>query len=323
MKKSKNGEWHASMEELVSSFPFFQFGVVKAAATATLRKLCASKEKINLLWEECQAYAAANDMSPHTVFAAQYLYDYAQLSVAQSPQACTVGSYKGHFVRYLDWAIPDEVGKYTEVQDREYAVKKYRAVGFPGFFGLVTAVSDELCFAMNQMPCESIDKRGVPATYWARLFYERVLRRQRGDKTRLVFSVTNILGLMEKEKFLPMSSMEIVMSNGNYHVAVAIHPGTEPEVSYSSTEFPLVCANRYTTKQHTDYNDLMDEDCYEFSEEREKQMKYCLRRIAKQADPDEAAEMAISLAEPVSNEATANITYFDFATKKLAVVMED
>ncbi len=304
------------MEVLVSSIPFFQFGIVKAAACATLRKLCASKE-IDRLWEECQAYAAEHDISPHTVFAAQYMYDLAQLSSVQAPQACTVGSYKEHFVRYLDWAVPEGMGEYTQVEDREYGVKKYQAIGFPGLFGLVTAVSDELCFAMNQMPCESIDKRGVPATYWARRFYERVLRRQRGDKTRLLSSVTGILRLMEAEKFQPMSSMSLVLSNGDYHATVSIHPGKDPQVAYGSTEFAAVCANSFVTTKYTDYNDLMDEDCYEFSEAREKQMRRKIKRFPKLKDP---AKAAVAFGEPVCNEATANVTYYNFATQDVALL---
>ena len=303
------------MEELVSSLPFFQFGVVKAAATATIRAACAAPDKIGALWEQCKAYAAENNMNPNTVFAAQYLYDYAQHSMIQAPQACTVGSYKEHFVRYLDWAIPEDIGQYTQVTDHVAVARKYQAVGFPGFFGLVTAVGD-VCFAFNQMPCESIDKRGLPTPYWAKLFYERVIRNHRGGESPLLAAVNRVLGFMEYEKSRPMSSGCIVMSDGKYQIRVSFHPGTQTEMMFTTTEKVLVNANRYLDKAHKDYNDLMDEACDEFSAEREKQMKYCLRRIAKQTDPTKAGKMALDLDEPVCNEATANVTYYNFITKE-------
>ncbi|MFZ4779422.1 MAG: hypothetical protein ACOYM3_29015 [Terrimicrobiaceae bacterium] len=317
-KRNKQKDWHVLMEELVSTVPFFKFGIVKAAATATLRTLCASKE-INGLWEQCQAYASSHGMSPHTVFAAQYFYDLAQLSLAQAPAACTVGSYKGHFVRYLDWAIPEGMGEYTQVEDHTAVARKYQAIGFPGFFGLVTAVGD-VCFAFNQMPSEHIDKRGLPTNYWAKLFYERVIRNHRGGETPLLAAVIRVLRLMRGDKSFPMSSGCIVLTDKDYNVRVSIHPGTETEMVMSSTEKVLVQANRFLDKRHKDYNDLMDDDCEEFSVEREKQMKYCIRRIAAAKTPVKAAEMALGMDEPVCNEATANVTYFNFGTKDVALL---
>jgi hypothetical protein len=318
MKKNKHRAWHAIMDELVSTVPFFQFGIVKAAATATLRALCASKE-INGLWEDCQAYAKEHGMSPHTVFAAQYFYDLAQLSLSQAPMACTVGSYKGHFVRYLDWAIPEGMGAYTQVEDHTAVFRKYQAIGFPGFFGLVTAVGD-VCFAFNQMPSERIDKRGLPTNFWAKLFYERVIRNHRGGEAPLLAAVNRVLTYMRGDKSFPMSSGCIVMSDGNYHIRVSFHPGTDTEMEFSAVEKVLVQANRYLGKHHKDYNDLMDEDCDYFSAEREKQMKYCIRRIAAAKTAAKAAELALGMDEPVCNEGTANVTYYNFATKDVALL---
>ena len=306
------------MEELVSTVPFFQFGVVKAAAGATLRALCASKE-INGLWKDCQAYAKEHGMSPHTVFAAQYFYDLAQLSLSQAPKACTVGSYKGHFVRYLDWAIPEGMGAYTQVEDRTAVARKYQAIGFPGFFGLVTAVGD-VCFAFNQMPSEHIDKRGLPANYWAKLFYERVIRKCRGGQTALPTAVTRVLADMGGEQANPMSSGCIVLADKDCTVRVSIHPGTEPEVVMALGDGMLVQANRFRDPLHKDYNDLMDIDCEWFSSEREDEMAYCIRRIAAAKTPAKAAELALGIDEPVCHEATANVTYYNFATKDVALL---
>ena len=306
------------MEELVSTVPFFQFGVVKSAAGATLRTLCASKE-INGLWEDCQAYAEEHGMSPHTVFAAQYIYDLAQHSLAQSPMACTVGSYKGHFVRYLDWAIPEGMGAYTQVEDHTAVARKYQAIGFPGFFGLVTAVG-VVCFAFNQMPSEHLDKRGLPTTYWAKLFYERVIRNHRGGEATLLGAVNRVFTYMRGDKSFPMSSGCIVLTDKDYNVRINFHPGTDTAIEMSSTEKVLVQANRYLDKHHKDYNDLMDQDCDYFSAEREKQMRYCISRIAAAKTPAKAAELALGMDEPVCNEATANVTYYNFATKDVALL---
>jgi len=316
--RKKRKDWHAIMEELVSTVPFFQFGAVKAAAGATLRALCASKE-INGLWKDCQAYAKENGMSPHTVFAAQYIYDLAQLSLSQAPTACTVGSYKGHFVRYLDWAIPEGIGAYTQVEDHKVGTTGYQAIGFPGFFGLVTAVGD-VCFAFNQMPSERIDKRGLPANFWANLFYERVIRNHRGGRTTLLRAANKALAEMEGEQSFPMSSGCIVMCDATGNVRVSIHPGTEPEVTTATADKVFVQANRYLDPLHETYNLLMDEDCLWFSAEREDEMAYSIRRIAAAKTPAKATELALGVDEPVCNEATANVTYYSFATKDVALL---
>ena len=317
-RRKKRRDWHAIMEELVSTVPFFQFGVVKAAATATLRALCASKE-INGLWKDCQAYAAEHDMNASTVFAAQYMYDLAQHSLSQAPKACTVGRHKEHFVRYLDWAIPEGIGAYTQVEDRKVGRQGYQAIGFPGFFGLVTAVGD-VCFAFNQMPSEQIDKRGLPATYWARLFYERVVKNWRGGRVPLTSAVQKTIVQMEAENAFPMSSGCVLLADKANNVRVSIHPGTEPEVTTTTADKWVAQANRYRDPLHKDYNNLMDEACEWFSVEREDQMGYCLREISKAKTPAKATELALGMDEPVCNEATANVTYYNFATKDVALL---
>jgi|GEM_PF-5811092 len=317
-KRTKRKDWHSLMEELVSTVPFFQFGLVKAAAGATLRALCASKE-IKGLWGECRAYAQEHDMDPNTVFAAQCIYDLAQHSLSQAPAACTAGRYKEHFVRYLDWAIPEGMGAYTQVEDHKVGTRGYQAIGFPGFFGLVTAVGD-LCFAFNQMPSEHIDKRGLPTTYWARLFYERVIRKCRGGHTALPTAVNRVLADMARERATPMSSGCIVLADKDCTVRVSIHPGTTPEVTMAIGDGMLVQANRFRDPLHKDYNDLMDIDCEWFSSEREDQMKYCLQQMGKQSLRKRQAAMALDMDEPVCNEATANVTYYNFATKDVALL---
>jgi hypothetical protein len=131
-----------------------------------------------------------------TIYLAQFVYDLAQATSSwgtrQAPAACTVGCHGPFFVRYLDWCAPEGIGVFTELQDREAWGRGYKAVGFPGFFGLVTALSPTLCFAMNQVPCGKTDWTGVPATYYARLFYERVLRNMQGKPDRLLGAVNRV-----------------------------------------------------------------------------------------------------------------------------------
>jgi hypothetical protein len=170
---------------------------------------------------------------------------------------------------------------------------------------------------MNQMPCAEIDKAGLPSTYWARLVYERVLRLQHGDPNMMPSAVTKVLRDLEYEGVRPMSSMALTFANGQNTVTVSIHPGMEPEMD--GTEGVFVLANRFRTKKHKAHNDLLEDDCLEFSEDRERQMRSCLRKMGKQDDPEKAAEVAFGMGCPVLNGATANVTVYNFTTRALVV----
>ena len=309
--------WYEGVEDMVTSLPFLKFSLVRSAATTLLRKMCCSREKIEALWVECETFAKAEGVDPRTIFLAQYSYDLSQMAETQMPTACTVGAYKDNFVRFLDWGVPEGLGRYTETQDRTYGAKSHKAIGFPGFFGTVTAAAPELCFAMNQMPCAKIDKAGLPSAYWARLVYERVLRLQHGDSDMMPSAVTKVLRDLAYEGVRPMSSMALTFANGQDTVTVSIHPGMEPEMD--GTEGVFVLANRFRTKKHKGHNDLLEDDCIEFSADRERQMRTCLRKMDKQDDPEKATEVAFSMGYPVLNEATANVTVYSFATRELVV----
>lgn len=129
------------------------------------------------LMDEARGLSRATGVPAPLLALANCVYDVSQFADRSEPSACSAAVYQhkhGHpvMIRYMDWAFPEDIGRYTvRVDYVRDGVPAYSALGFAGFLGVVTAMAPGWAFAFNQAPAANVDKSilGLPSTYAARM----------------------------------------------------------------------------------------------------------------------------------------------------------
>lgn len=137
--------------------------------------------RLGSLYQESRGVARATGVPAELIALSNCLYDYNQLIRREGSTACSCAVFADSadqpvMLRFMDWAPPENIGKYTVItrfhRDGELA---YASVGFAGFLGVVTAGGPNWAAALDQAPCSfgQISKLGLlrdlPACYAMRL----------------------------------------------------------------------------------------------------------------------------------------------------------
>lgn len=137
--------------------------------------------RLGSLYQESRGVARATGVPAELIALSNCLYDIMQVVPTGGPTACSCAAFADSadqpvMLRFMDWALPENIGKYTVItrfhRDGEMA---YASVGFAGFLGVVTAGGPNWAVALDQAPCSfgQISKwgllRDLPACYAMRL----------------------------------------------------------------------------------------------------------------------------------------------------------
>lgn len=133
------------------------------------------------LLEEAEGLSRATGVSAPLLALANCAYDAAQLADDSEPSACSAAVYQGKcgypvMIRYMDWAFPEDIGRYTvQVDYVRDGVPVYSSLGFAGFLGVITAMAPGWALAFNQAPAANVKMTilGSPATYASRQACDR------------------------------------------------------------------------------------------------------------------------------------------------------
>jgi len=128
------------------------------------------------LMEEAKGLSKGTGIPAPLLALANCTYDATQYMNGTSPTACSAAVYHNKsgapsMIRYMDWAVPKGIGRYTvQVDYVRDGVHAYSSLGFAGFLGVITAMSPSWALAFNQAPAARVRKSilGSPATYAAR-----------------------------------------------------------------------------------------------------------------------------------------------------------
>lgn len=129
------------------------------------------------LMQECRAISKATGIPAPLLAVSNCAYDFCQLMPGFYPTACSAAVFhdaadRPVLLRYMDWAMPEDIAKYTVLVHFESGgLPAYSSLGFAGFLGVVTAVGPAWAVALNQAPSAHVPKSlfGSPACYGMRL----------------------------------------------------------------------------------------------------------------------------------------------------------
>lgn len=333
MNLTKANELYNDLEEILDSssavikLPFVKrtaialmvgWLVVKAASTATLTRLIT----------ECKALGKEMGRSWFSVFLMQCVYDILQRQVDLVASACTVGSAGPYFIRYMDWGVPEGIGKYAEKTVLTAADgSKFTSIGFAGFLGCITAYGDKWALAMNQSPVAGGDISGVPACYYTRMFAEQLAPLVEAN-THLDVAIEHILDVFEVENIHPMSSINLIVRDAHHHAVIEFLPGKrQPVVEVHSITKAIAVANHMYSIDNADLNpeqeeadalgDVWGNDTYERQEEMLALVKRLVRRKAVNLD-----KLIEEIDDPIKNDLTAYAVLINFNTAETLVMTE-
>ena len=128
------------------------------------------------LMEEAKGLSKGTGISAPLLALANCTYDATQYLDGSTPTACSAAVYHDPsntptMIRYMDWGVPEDIGRYTvQVDFVRDGIHAYSSLGFAGFLGVITAMSPAWALAFNQAPAAKVSKSlvGSPATYAAR-----------------------------------------------------------------------------------------------------------------------------------------------------------
>ena len=128
------------------------------------------------LMEEAKGLSKGTGIPTPLLALANCTYDASQYLDGKTPTACSAAVYHDKsgapsMIRYMDWAVPKGIGRYTvQVDFVRNGTHAYSSLGFAGFLGVITAMSPTWALAFNQAPAARVRKSilGAPATYAAR-----------------------------------------------------------------------------------------------------------------------------------------------------------
>ena len=330
MNKVKAKRLYRMLDDMVKELPWLKWSLIREAAT----RVWVLQHEVNTgnkwvfqqMKQECQEIGKALGVSWQTVFSYQCVYDFTQRGPGIA-SACTVGSVGPYFIRFMDWAVPEGIGKLAEkTKMKADDGSPFISIGFSGFIGTVTAFGEGWAVAMNQSPVTGTNGSGVPSCYYTRVFANRfAVRVGRGEQLKK--AVTTILEEFEEENIRPMSSCILIVRNATHHGFVEFIPGQSPVSVVSPVATPLAVSNHLNAKQHLEFNpddewededgDVWDNDTYD----RQCEMKAVLRKLSKQCTVD-LEKVFSNIEEPILNDLTAYAVLKDFSTGEMLVRKE-
>ena len=129
------------------------------------------------LFDECKGLSKATGIPAQLLAVSNCAYDVSQFLPDFYPTACSSAVFNDSarrpvMLRYMDWSIPENIGRYSTVAHFHSGGElAYSSLGFAGFLGVVTAVGPAWAVALNQAPSAHVKKSlsGHPACYAMRM----------------------------------------------------------------------------------------------------------------------------------------------------------
>ena len=307
-------------ESMGATFSIFTRGIIGRFAYGISKLACRTKDKsMKSLVEWVDDQSRKTGVSSSQLYLCQYLYDIAQFSAAMSndyiPSACTVAASKGMFLRYMDWSIPDDIGKYAYIEKKSSDGIAYKDVSFPGFFGCLTAVGNNWAMAMNQMPSWLVDIHGIPTTIFSKEITLQMAKRiEQG--VEITTAASQAKNYMKENNLLPISSVAVFFYSAyqDTNVVIQYHPSSSG--GEWSTDFGVkALANQFVKGSTFRKKHRLKRDTN--SQER---IDQAANIIGTAKDYEDLIAIATNSEYPCNNSATAYIVAADINNKQITLI---
>ena len=268
------------------------------------------------LMVECRGLSKATGIPAPLLAVSNCAYDFSQLIPGFYPTACSAavfhdGGDRPVMLRYMDWAIPEDIAKYTILVHFESgSLPAYSALGFAGFLGVVTAMSSGWAVALNQAPSARVQKSlfGSPACYAMRLACDNsgTFREMRDN-------------IVAASAFTPFLSLLCGSERGEVTRIEKPFQG-KATCTRPTAKTPAALSNHYLHRDHRKLNsetEWIDEDGQEWMSDTEERISEVCRMATEAAGSARMPALRRFEIEPVFNDATVHLALMRPATETL------
>jgi hypothetical protein len=290
--------------------------LTKKASFASLLAQPICQALLGPLMDECRGLSKATGIPAPLLAISNCAYDFCQLLPGFYPTACSAAVFhdasdRPVMLRYMDWAIPEDIAKYTVLVHFESGGHPaYSALGFAGFLGVVTAVGPAWAVALNQAPSARVRKSlfGSPACYSMRLACDEsgTFREMRAN-------------ILSSRTFTPFLSLLCGTEQGEAtRIEKPFHgsaTSTRP-----SAKTPAALSNHYLHRDHRKLNsetEWTDEDGEEWMSDTEERFSEVHRLGSEAEGGARLPGLRRFEEEPVFNDSTVHLALMRPATGTL------